>query len=46
MLLAYFRQRTITYSVTVVLRQNKPQFVSRLRKHLHLLYPAPPADDS
>ena len=39
MLLAHFRQRTITYSVTVVLRQNKPQFVSRLRRHLHQLYP-------
>ena len=33
------RQRTITYSVTVVLRQNKPQFISSLRKHLYNLYP-------
>ena len=33
------RQRTITYSVTVVLRQNKPQFIDRFKKHLYHLYP-------
>ena len=33
------RQRTITYSVTVVLRQNKPQFITSLKKHLYQLYP-------
>lgn len=33
------RQRTITYSVTVVLRQNKPQFIASLKKHLYQLYP-------
>ena len=33
------RQRTITYSVTVVLRQNKPQFINSLKKHLYHLYP-------
>ena len=33
------RQRTITYAITVVLRQNKPQFISSLKTHLHSLYP-------
>ena len=33
------RQRTITYAITVVLRQNKPQFISSLKNHLHSLYP-------
>ena len=33
------RQRTITYSVTIVLRQHKPQFIAALRKHLKHLYP-------
>merc|ERR1719369_792078 len=33
------RQRTITYSATVVLRQNKPMFISALSKHLRTLYP-------
>ena len=33
------RQRTITYSVTVVLRQHKPHFISSFQKHLYNLYP-------
>jgi len=33
------RQRTITYSITVLLRQNKPQFISALKNHLKALYP-------
>jgi len=33
------RQRTITYSVTVLLRQNKPHFISALKNHLKTLYP-------
>ena len=33
------RQRIITYSVTVVLRQHKPQFIAALKKHLKALYP-------
>jgi len=33
------RQRIITYSVTVVLRQHKPQFIKTLRRHLSQLYP-------
>jgi len=33
------RQRTITYSITVLLRQNKPHFISALKKHLKTLYP-------
>ena len=28
------RQRIITYSVTVVLRQHKPKFINELRRHL------------
>ena len=33
------RQRTITYSVTVVLRQHKPSFIAALRRHLEHAYP-------
>ena len=33
------RQRTITYGITVVLRQHKPQFISSLKNHLHSQYP-------
>jgi len=33
------RQRTITFSVTIVLRQHKPQFIKALRKHLKTIYP-------
>ena len=33
------RQRTITYSATIVLRQHKPQFIAALTKHLKTLYP-------
>ena len=32
------RQRTVTYSVTVVLRQPKPQFLAGLKQHLTGLY--------
>ena len=32
------RQRTVTYSVTVVLRQHKPQFLAGLKQHLTGLY--------
>ena len=33
------RQRTITYGVTIVFRQHKPQFIAALTKHLKHIYP-------
>ncbi|XP_023324574.1 sterol regulatory element-binding protein cleavage-activating protein [Eurytemora carolleeae] len=40
------RQRIITYSVTLVLRQHKPQFINQLRQHLSQLYPLHPGNSS